>query len=86
MIISEYYATREDGVNLYKTYDAVSDVDEAYNTINVPSGYKIQKVGTDEFYDEAIDVEDALFVYIKSDKKIEEEIVEEKQEISEENI
>ena len=39
-IIKEFYVTREDGVDLYRTYS-----DE---------GYKIQKVGTDEIYDEAI--------------------------------
>lgn len=49
MLKREFYTTRSDGVNLYRTYS-----DE---------GFKIQKVGTDEVYDEAIDVEGAPFVY-----------------------
>lgn len=49
MIIKEYYITRKDGINLYRTY---SD-----------DNFKIQKVGTNEVYDEAIDVEGAPFVY-----------------------
>ena len=57
MIIKEFYKTRKDGVNLYRTY---SD-----------NGFKIQKVGTDEIYDEAIDVENALFVYTETAELIE---------------
>lgn len=57
MIIKEFYKTRKDGVNLYRTY---SD-----------NGFKIQKVGTDEIYDEAIDVETALFVYTETAELIE---------------
>lgn len=50
MIIKEFYGTREeDGVNLFKTYS-----DE---------GFKIRKVGTNEVYDEAIDIEGAPFNY-----------------------
>lgn len=49
MLKREFYITRSDGVNLYRTYS-----DE---------GLEIQKVGTDEVYDEAIDVEGAPFVY-----------------------
>ena len=45
MIIRELYKTRNDGVNLYKTY---SD-----------KNYMIRKMGTDEVYDIAIDVENA---------------------------
>lgn len=57
MIIKEYYRTREDGVNLFRTY---SD-----------ANLKIQKVGTDEVYDEAIDVENAPYVYVETDMAIE---------------
>ena len=57
MIKKEFYRTREDGVNLYKSYS-----DE---------GYYIQKVGTDEVYTEAIDVENAPYVYIETAEKIE---------------
>lgn len=49
MIIKEFYRTREDGVNLYRTYSN--------------ENYQIQKVGTDEIYDEAIDVEGAPYQY-----------------------
>ena len=57
MIIKEYYRTRKDGVNLYRTY---SD-----------ANFKIQKVGTDEVYDEAIDVEGAPYIYIETNEPIE---------------
>lgn len=50
MIVREFYRTREeDGVNLYRTY---SDC-----------GKDIRKVGTDEVYAEAIDVEGAPYIY-----------------------
>lgn len=57
MIIREYYTTRKDGVKLYKTY---SD-----------SGFYIQKSGTEEIYDEAIDIENAEYDYIETTQKIE---------------
>lgn len=59
MIIKEFYATRKDGVNLYKTY---SD-----------KGVYIKKQGTDEEYDIAIDVENAPYIYEETDRKIESE-------------
>lgn len=65
MIKREFYRTREDGVNLYKTYS-----DE---------GYKIQKAGTNEIYDEAIDVETATFAYLETREKI--EVVEENESV-----
>lgn len=49
MIVREFYKTREDNVNLYKTYS------DDY--------YKIKKVGTEEIYDEAIDVENTSYTY-----------------------
>jgi hypothetical protein len=58
MIVTEFYATRKDGVNLYKTY---SDANKY-----------IRKVGTDEVYGEAVDVEDAPYTYEETDKEIEE--------------
>lgn len=57
MIIKEFYETRKDGVRLYRTY---SD-----------KGVYIHKVGTNEEYTEAIDVEGAPFVYEETDKPIE---------------
>ena len=58
MIIKEFYRTRKDGVNLYLTY---SDKD-----------LKIQKVGTNEIYVKAIDVESAKYTYIETDKEVSE--------------
>ena len=58
MIKREFYKERNDGVKLYKTYS-----DE---------NYRIQKVGTDEIYDEAIDIEGSNYEYIETDEKIEE--------------
>lgn len=49
MIVREFYKTREDGVKLYKTYS------DDY--------YKIKKIGTEEIYNEAIDVENASYEY-----------------------
>lgn len=57
MIRKEYHSTRRDGVRLYKTY---SD-----------QNFYIKKVGTDEVYGEAIDVEHAPFVYEETGEKIE---------------
>lgn len=56
-IIKEFYRTRNDGVNLYRTY---SD-----------GNYMIQKVGTDEVYEEAIDVETASYEYEETTEPIE---------------
>ena len=58
-IVKEYYSTREDGVDLYRTYS-----DE---------GYKIKKVGTEEVYDEAIDIEESNYEYEETDEKVTEE-------------
>lgn len=60
MLKKEFYRTREDGANLYRTYS-----DE---------NYKIHKIGTDEIYDEAIDIEDADYEYEETDEKIEDNI------------
>ena len=58
MIKREYHSTRKDGARLYKTY---SD-----------QNLYIKKIGTNEVYDEAIDVETAPFVYEETNEKIEE--------------
>jgi hypothetical protein len=58
MIVKKFYATRNDGVNLYRTHST--------------EGVKIRKIGTDEIYDEAIDVENAPFVYEETTEKTEE--------------
>lgn len=57
MIKREFFETRADGVDLYRTF---SDV-----------GLQIRKVGTYEVYDEAIDVEYATYTYEETDKPIE---------------
>ena len=56
MIVKEFYRQREDGVNLYHTFS-----DE---------GLLIHKVGTDEIYDDAIDVENAPYQYEETEVKI----------------
>lgn len=58
MIVKEFYSTRKDGVKLFKTY---SD-----------KGMMIRKVGTDEVYSEAIDVEGAAFEYEETEISIQE--------------
>lgn len=59
MIKKEFYKTRKDGVNLYRTYS-----DE---------GYRIKQIETSNVYDEAIDVEDTPYTYEETDMSIEEE-------------
>ena len=63
MIVKEYYGIRKDKVKLYKTYSDNNKI--------------IHKIGTDEEYDIAIDVENAPFEYEETDKdipKIDEEL------------
>lgn len=57
MIVREYFRTRNDGVNLFRTYS-----DE---------GYMIKQVETGVVYDEAIDVESANYTYEETEEKIE---------------
>ena len=59
MIKKEFYKTRKDGINLYRTYS-----DE---------GYRIKQIETENVYDEAIDIEDAPYTYEETDMPIEEE-------------
>ena len=56
MIIREFYMTRKDGVNLYKTYSDKS--------------VYIKKQSTDEKYDEAIDVENTNYTYEETEEII----------------
>lgn len=62
MIKKEFYKTRNDGVNLYRTY---SD-----------SNYLIKQVETNSLYQEAIDIENAPYTYEETDILIEEEATE----------
>lgn len=57
MIIRELYKTREDGVNLYRTY---SD-----------QGFMVRQIETGILYSEPIDIEDAPFTYEETDILIE---------------
>ena len=55
-IVREFYKTRNDGVNLYKTYSN--------------EGYIIHKLNTEEYYSEAIDIENTPFKYEETKEKI----------------
>ena len=57
MIEKEFLTTREDGVKLYRTFSTDNKM--------------IRKVGTDEIYDEAIDVESAPYEYEETDEPLE---------------
>lgn len=65
MLVKEFYKTRQDGVNLYRTYS-----DE---------NFKIRQIPTNEIYDEAIDIEDNNYEYEETDETI--EIIEEQPEV-----
>lgn len=56
MIIREFYETRFDGVNLYRTY---SD-----------TNHFIRQIETGAIYSEAIDVEGAPYTYSETDELI----------------
>lgn len=58
MIKKEFYITREDGVNLYRTY---SD-----------KNVYIEQEQTKNKYATAIDIEDSIYTYIETDIEIEE--------------
>ena len=59
MIITEFYKTRKDGVNLYRNYS-----DEHKYILQVETGVE---------YAEAIDVENATYTYTETNKDIPEE-------------
>jgi hypothetical protein len=63
MVVREFYRTRKDGVNLFRTY---SDI-----------GNCILQNETQIQYSEAIDVENAPYTYSETDIPIEEETEEE---------
>lgn len=58
MIVKEFYLTRKDGVNLYRTYS-----DSNFYLIQNETGVE---------YSEAIDVEGAPYTYSESDRLVEE--------------
>lgn len=55
-IVNEYFETRDDGVKLYRKY---SDENKF-----------IRKKGTNEFYEEAVDIEDTPYEYIETNETI----------------
>lgn len=57
MVKTEFYTTRADGVNLYRTYSA--------------EGFMIRQVETGLIYSEAIDVEGAPYTYEETDQPVE---------------
>lgn len=57
MLIREFYSTRKDGVNLYKSYS-----DQNFYILQNETGIE---------YSEAIDVENAPYTYSETDKPIE---------------
>lgn len=57
MVVKEYYGQRKDGVDLYMSYS-----DE---------GFYIRKIGTNEVYSSAVDVDGAPYIYEETDEKIE---------------
>ena len=57
MIVREFYRTRNDGVNLFRTYS-----DEGCYMLQVETGLE---------YAEAIDVENAPYTYVETKNKIE---------------
>lgn len=75
MIIKEFYMTRKDGVNLYKSWDVATDKDGLPIKDNegnyVPTGFMIRKAGTDEIFSEAIDIETAPYRYSETTIPIE---------------
>ena len=62
MIVREFFETRFDGVNLYRTYS------DTYNYI--------RKIGTNEVYVDAVDVEDASYTYEETEDVIEDDLKE----------
>lgn len=56
MIKTEFFRTREDGVNLYRTY---SD-----------AGFVIEQTDTGVLYDEAVDVENSGHTYVETDTRV----------------
>lgn len=57
MVVRDFYKTRKDGVNLYRTYS-----DEGKMLLQNETGIE---------YAEAIDVEDAPYTYSETDKLVE---------------
>ena len=55
-IVKKFLETRDDGVKLYRTYSNENKF--------------IRKIGTNEFYVEAVDVEDTPYEYVETNEVI----------------
>lgn len=69
MIVKVNFGIREDGKKLFCRYDAKvkkGKIVRDKNDVPVPSGFKIRKLGTQQTYDKAIDVEDAPYRYTRT--------------------
>lgn len=62
----DFYVERSDGIKLFRTHSS--------------NGVKIRKIGTDEVYDDAVDVETSPWTYEETDEKIDTEEFVENQE------
>lgn len=72
MIKKELFMERKDGMKLFRRYSL--------------NNVLLQKKGTDELYDEAIDVENTENEYEETDIKIEEEVIEDEENNEEQSI
>lgn len=85
MIVNIDFGTREDGVKLVKRFDGeFVGYDENGKSIYKPTGYKIRKIGTNELYNDAIDIENAPYFYEETDEPI--EVLEEVEETESEEV
>ena len=66
MVTTNYYATREDGVDLY-----ISKSDQGLKIRKLKLDWMGNQTETEEVYDEAIDVVGAPFMYVETDTPIE---------------
>jgi hypothetical protein len=72
MIVDIPFGIREDGVKLIKWFDGeLVGYAENGKPIYKPRGYKIRKIGTNEIYNEAVDIETAPYFYEETDEPIE---------------
>lgn len=69
MIIPIHYATRADGVNLIQRFSGVKLDD---GTV-IRTNFMLHKIGTDEYYADPIDVENAPWDYEETDIPVEQD-------------
>lgn len=71
-ITGTYYTTRSDGVKLYRFAVPNTKTGDEWNSPK----FKIRQDQTGILYDEAIDVENALYTYTETDIPVEAELIE----------